>query len=123
MTMIGDVGAAEFLHMPVHGRLPRVGQDSGGCDPVGRGCLRHVVAIAQAGEASGAPLQMVLEAGIAVGEHHPATARDAVLVAAFDDGGLISYRRGNGEYRHTLNTREGMDRKLRQLGLESSASS
>jgi hypothetical protein len=44
-------------------------------------------------------------------------ARDAVLVAALDDGGLISYRRADGSFLHTLNTLEGFERKLSQLGI------
>jgi hypothetical protein len=46
-----------------------------------------------------------------------AGSRDPVLVARFADGGLISYRRADGTYVHTLNTREGLERKLAQLGL------
>jgi hypothetical protein len=32
----------------------------------------------------------------------------------FEDGGLISYRKPDGSFNHTL---EGLDRKLRQLGI------
>jgi hypothetical protein len=46
-----------------------------------------------------------------------AAARDPVIVTPFDDGGLISYRKAGGQFLHTLNTREGLERKLRQLGL------
>jgi hypothetical protein len=46
-----------------------------------------------------------------------ATARDVVVVGRFDDGGLISYKRANGTYVHTLNTVEGYERKLAQLGV------
>jgi hypothetical protein len=49
--------------------------------------------------------------------HVVAAAKDPVVVAAFDDGGLISYRRPDGTYVHTLNSRDGFDRKLRQLGV------
>jgi hypothetical protein len=45
-------------------------------------------------------------------------ARDAVLVVPLADGGLISYRRANGSFLHTLNTRDGFDRKLRDLGID-----
>jgi hypothetical protein len=45
-------------------------------------------------------------------------ARDAVLVVEFAGGGLISYLRQDGTLMHTLNTPEGFQRKLRQLGLE-----
>jgi hypothetical protein len=52
-------------------------------------------------------------------EHETAAARDPVIVTPFDDGGLISYRKMGGTFLHTLNTREGLDRKLRQLGIRS----
>lgn len=45
------------------------------------------------------------------------TAKDTVIVTPFDDGGLISYCKADGTYLHTLNTREGFERKLRQLGI------
>jgi hypothetical protein len=50
-------------------------------------------------------------------EHVCATATDPVIVTPFDDGGLISYRKTDGMFLHTLNTREGFERKLRQLGI------
>ena len=50
--------------------------------------------------------------------HRVHTARDPVLVVEFEDGGLISYLRGDGTLMHTLNTSEGFHRKLRQLGVE-----
>jgi len=45
-------------------------------------------------------------------------ARDTVVVGRLDEGGLISYRRADGVYLHTLNTREGFERKLAALGIE-----
>jgi hypothetical protein len=54
---------------------------------------------------------------IHVTEHIVATAKDPVLVAIFGDGGLISYRKQNGTYLHTLNSRDGLERKLQQLGI------
>jgi hypothetical protein len=45
------------------------------------------------------------------------SARDAVLVARLDGGGLISYQRVDGTYVHTLNNEAGFDRKLRDLGI------
>jgi hypothetical protein len=45
------------------------------------------------------------------------TARDAVLVGRLETGGLISYSRRDGTYVHTLNTPEGFERKLQQLGI------
>ena len=45
-------------------------------------------------------------------------ARDRVVVARFEKGGLISYRRTGDVYLHTLNTTEGFERKLTALGIE-----
>ena len=45
-------------------------------------------------------------------------ARDPVVVVAFPGGGLISYRRTDGRYVHTLNTADGFARKLAQLGID-----
>ena len=44
-------------------------------------------------------------------------ARDCVLVVSLQDGGLISYERADGSYLHTLNTTDGLRRKLDQLGI------
>ena len=44
-------------------------------------------------------------------------ARDTVLVARLDKGGLISYRRIDGACLHTLNDPEGFERKLLALGI------
>jgi hypothetical protein len=44
--------------------------------------------------------------------------RDAVLVIRLpDQGGIITYKRSNGTYHHTLNTPSGLERKLKQLGI------
>lgn len=51
-------------------------------------------------------------------EHVVAAAADPVIVAPLSDGGLISYRKPDGSYVHTLNTPEGFARKLQQLGIE-----
>ena len=45
-------------------------------------------------------------------------ARDTVLVARIEGGGLISYRRADGRHLHTLNTDEGFERKLVDLGIK-----
>lgn len=61
----------------------------------------------------------ILGEDVSVSEHKVATARDTVLVSRLDEGGgLISYRRADGSLLHTLNTPEGFERKLRQLGIE-----
>lgn len=54
---------------------------------------------------------------VPVSEHRSPSARDVVLVARWADGGLISYRRPDGGCLHTLNTPEGLARKLVQLGI------
>jgi hypothetical protein len=50
-------------------------------------------------------------------EQVSAVARDPVIVTRFEDGGLISYRKAGGMFLHTLNTSDGFERKLRQLGI------
>ena len=44
-------------------------------------------------------------------------AKDIVVVAQISNGGLISYRKKDGTYLHTLNTVAGFERKLSQLGI------
>ena len=46
-----------------------------------------------------------------------AAARDPVHVGLFNGGGLISYQHADGAFVHTLNTDEGLARKLEQLGI------
>lgn len=53
-------------------------------------------------------------------EYRTASARDVVVVARVEGGGLISYRRADGSWVHTLNTPEGFARKLSQLGVPES---
>ena len=57
--------------------------------------------------------------GEAVFEHprRSPRARDAVIVTPLTQGGLISFKREDGTYLHTLNTPEGFLRKLQDLGL------
>jgi hypothetical protein len=59
----------------------------------------------------------ILRADLPMTESIVATAKDPVIVARFGDGGLISYRKPDGTYVHTLNSREGFERKLQQLGI------
>ena len=54
----------------------------------------------------------------ALTEHRVAAAPDPIIVIRFADGGLISYRKSDGTYVHTLNTHDGLHRKLAQLGIE-----
>ena len=55
---------------------------------------------------------------VEIHEFNVAAARDTVLVARIGGGGLISYRRSDGTHLHTLNTAEGFQRKLLDLGIE-----
>jgi hypothetical protein len=52
-----------------------------------------------------------------VGVYQVDAAKDTVLVVRLDEGGLISYQKQDGRCVHTLNTPEGFQRKLRQLGI------
>jgi hypothetical protein len=45
-------------------------------------------------------------------------ARDTVVVTPLVTGGLISYKRRDGTFLHTLNTAQGFARKLAELGIE-----
>jgi hypothetical protein len=58
-----------------------------------------------------------------ISEFIVAQAKDIVVVAQLEDGGLISYKKIDGTYLHTLNTVEGFSRKLSQLGILLSARS
>jgi hypothetical protein len=48
------------------------------------------------------------------------TAKDVVIVATLSDFGIISYRRADARFIHTLNTQAGLERKLRSLGITKS---
>ena len=49
---------------------------------------------------------------------HPESCLDAVLIAIVSDGSaLLSYERRDGTQLHTLNTKEGFERKIDQLGI------
>jgi hypothetical protein len=63
------------------------------------------------------PIAVLLGCEAPVTSHDIPSARDRVLVARLRDGGVISYLRANGTCLHTLNTADGFDRKLRQLGI------
>lgn len=66
---------------------------------------------------SGEP-ERLLDETCAVREFQSGKAPDPVSVATIDGGGLISYRKPDGRFIHTLNTPEGLKRKLRQLEIE-----
>lgn len=56
-------------------------------------------------------------ADITWSEFRVESARDIVIVGRMCDGGMISYRRKDGTYLHTLNTVAGFERKLTELGI------
>ena len=51
-------------------------------------------------------------------EYQVEKAGDTVIVGQIIDGGLISYRKKDRKYLHTLNTIAGFERKLTQLGIK-----
>ena len=51
-------------------------------------------------------------------EYHPSTTADAVLVVCFLGGGLLSFRKPDGTFVHTLNTPDGLRRRLLRFGIE-----
>lgn len=70
-------------------------------------------------EPSAAPgVEELLGPDVARREMPSAASEDAIVLAELEDGGLISYRRANGTWLHTLNTRSRFRRKLWELGIE-----
>ena len=59
--------------------------------------------------------QQLLHAPAPLPERRSTAAKDPVITAPLEQGGLITYRRPDGRYVHTLNTAEGFARKLHQL--------
>lgn len=58
-----------------------------------------------------------------VEEHHVASTPDTILVVRFPGGGLLTFRKPDGTLVHTLNTEEGLARRLAKLGLPDEARS
>ena len=63
------------------------------------------------------PISALIGNGALAALHHIPQARDPVLVARLQDGGIISYLRPDGTCLHTLNSLAGFNRKLLQLGI------
>jgi len=63
------------------------------------------------------PDALVAGAAAELSEFSVEGVRDKVVVARLKDGGVISYKRADGTYLHTLNNAEGFARKLRELGI------
>lgn len=68
------------------------------------------------GVSAESPQQLAATAVAAI-RHVVSRARDPLWVIAFDEGGLISYERGDGRWLHTLNDADGFTRKLLDLGI------
>jgi len=68
-------------------------------------------------DAFGPPPSIVGDAVVVRRFTSPA-ARDPIDVACFAGGGLLSYARPDGTWLHTLNTPDGLRRKLTQLGID-----
>jgi hypothetical protein len=66
---------------------------------------------------SGPPEQLLADAGPSF-EARSEFAADPVHVIRMSEGGLISYRKADGRFVHTLNTEEGLERKLAQLAID-----
>jgi hypothetical protein len=50
-------------------------------------------------------------------EYRSIKATDTIIAGRIEGGGLISYRKNDGRYIHTLNDIDGFERKLSQLGI------
>jgi hypothetical protein len=68
-------------------------------------------------EASPSPQELV-GSDVDLSEFQVENARDTVVVGQLKGGGLISYRKKDGTYLHTLNTVAGFERKLTQLRIK-----
>lgn len=71
-----------------------------------------------AGGASKQTMTEILGVDLPIFEYQTETAADTVLVAEFENGGLISDRKNEGSFPHTLNDASGSARKLAQLGIK-----
>lgn len=68
------------------------------------------------GGRSDIPVEKLAESENPVVEFSTDAVPDKVLVMEFTDGGgIISYQKDDGRFIHTLNTKEGFQRKLEQL--------
>ncbi len=69
------------------------------------------------GGAQETTIQQLLGQEVTIREYQLEIARDTVLVVELSGGGVISYRKPNGLYVHTLCNSDGFERKLKQLGI------
>lgn len=74
--------------------------------------------VLRGGLSSERPADLVGRAGVAIVEERridSAKVTDPVVLIRFSGGGLLSYRKASGGYVHTLNTVEGLERKLMEI--------
>jgi hypothetical protein len=69
------------------------------------------------GAAENLSIEHVAGEALTVREFNSPTTKDTVLVAVFEGGGLLSFRKPDGRIIHTLNTPEGLARRLARLEL------
>ena len=67
------------------------------------------------GGRSSLPIDEIAGTEIEVKKFKSKKAPDEILVVRFASGGLISYFKPDGTFLHTLNTEDGLIRKLAQL--------
>ena len=63
-------------------------------------------------------VEQVVGAAVPVREFRVPVTPDVVHVAVFAGGGLICFAKPNGSIVHTLNTPDGLQRRLARLGIE-----
>ena len=64
------------------------------------------------------PLESLVGDSVALEFKSPHTEDDVLLVRFDGGGGLLTFRKPNGTLVHTLNTAEGLQRRMAKLGLE-----
>lgn len=64
------------------------------------------------------PVAELLGADVPLRTVESVASPDLIVLAEFEDGGLISYKRGDGTWVHTLNTLARYRRRLWELGIE-----
>lgn len=60
----------------------------------------------------------IIEKDLPVFEFRIDAVPDTILIVKFINGGLISYRKNDGSFLHTLNNTDGFTRKLKQLKIQ-----
>jgi hypothetical protein len=70
------------------------------------------------GQASHLSPEELLGVRLAAVEYQPASTPDRVVVTEFEGGALLTFIKPDGTHVHTLNTPEGLRRRLRRFGIE-----